>query len=179
MNICNVQNEVMICDMLMYKPLHRTTGDKFIHWFVCAHEKMSPQNIWYLFLDDCTNDFFYMKHSSYVNFLCENTSLPGNSSPLASACSYFEEKHGTTDPGPPENKVFDSKRHDRPSPCSETGQDLFATDLLQVRLSAQQPREPRAEDGDQVGDVGSVRVVRVCVRTVLPFHPFASCCKIW
>lgn len=81
-------------------------------------------------------------------------------------------------PVSPKNKGFDSKRHNRSGPSPQTGQDLLATDLLQVRLPAQQPCKPRAEDGDQVGDVGGVRVVEAGVRTVLSFRSFSGCCKI-
>lgn len=55
------------------------------------------------------------------------------------------------------------KRHDRPSPRAQTRQHLFTTDLLELWLSAKQSRKPRAEDGDQIGDVGGVRVVRARV----------------
>lgn len=81
-------------------------------------------------------------------------------------------KHVTTGPDLPLKVVFYSECNDRPGPCSQTGQRLFATDLLQVRLPAQQPWEPRAEDGDQVGDVGRVRVV--LVGTFFKLCPFAS-----
>lgn len=71
-----------------------------------------------------------------------------------------------------------SKRHDGPGPRSQTCQDLFATYLFYVCLSAEKSREARAEDGDQIGDVRRVRVVRAGKRIVLLLQPFARRYKI-